>query len=127
MDRRDAVKLAASGLVFQVGAQAQQANAGAAESLDVRNFGAIGDGKTLDTAAINRAIDAASAAGGGRGFFPAGTYALYSIHLKSKVALHLGPGAPILAAENTATTGYDDAEPMELDKYQDYGHSHFHN
>jgi polygalacturonase len=130
MDRRDAVKLAASGLVFQ-GAYAQQGAAGAAGptagNLDVKAFGAKGDGKTIDTAAINRAIDAAAAAGGGTVAFPAGTYATYSIHLKSKVSLYLGPGATILAAENSSTTGYDLAEPMELDKYQDYGHGHFHN
>ncbi len=135
MNRRDATKLAVSGLAFQAGASAQQRTASAQqqaagappESLDVRNFGAKGDGKTLDTAAINRAIDAAAAAGGGTVVFPAGTYASYSIHLKSKVSLYLGPGATILAADSTSTTGYDAAEPMELDKYQDYGHSHFHN
>ena len=44
-----------------------------------------GDGKTLDTDAINRAIDAAAAAGGGMVTFPAGTYLSFSIHLKSQV------------------------------------------
>ena len=128
MKRRDIVTLAGAGLAFQSGALAQQGKAAApAESLNVRSFGATGDGKTLDTAAINRAIDAAAAAGGGTVSFPAGTYATYSIRLKSNISLYLGPGATILAAENTATAGYDPAEPMELDKYQDYGHSHFHN
>ena len=46
----------------------------AGEILDVRMFGAKGDGKTLDTAAIDRAIAAAAAAGGGTVRFPAGTY-----------------------------------------------------
>jgi polygalacturonase len=126
--RREIVTLAGAGLAFQAAsAQQPRGNAAPAESLDVRNFGAKGDGTMLDTIAINRAIDAAAAAGGGTVFFPAGTYASYSIHLKSKVSLYLGPGATILAAENTSTTGYDAAEPMALDKYQDYGHSHFHN
>ncbi|HET8654160.1 MAG TPA: glycosyl hydrolase family 28-related protein, partial [Longimicrobiaceae bacterium] len=44
---------------------------------DVRSYGARGDGKTLDTDAINRAITAASAAGGGTVYFPAGTYASF--------------------------------------------------
>lgn len=133
MDRRDAVKLAASGLLLQVGAEAQQGGgrASALTGFDVKNFGAKGDGKTIDTPSINRAIDAAAAAGGGTVVFPAGTYASFSIHLKSKVSLYLGPGSTILAADpppvSAASGGYDAAEPMELDKYQDYGHSHFHN
>jgi polygalacturonase len=131
MDRRDAVKLAASGMVLQVGqGSARAADPPTPGGFDVKTFGAKGDGKTLDTAAINKAIDAAAAAGGGTVVLSAGTYASYSIHLKSKVSLYLGPGAIILAADPpppTGTGGYDDAEPMALDKYQDYGHSHFHN
>src|SRR5579863_7461586 len=131
MNRRDAVKLAVSGLVLQVGqGSARAADSPAASGFDVRTFGAKGDGKTLDTAAINKAIEAAAATGGGTVVFSPGTYASYSIHLKSKVSLYLGPGSTILAADPpppTGTGGYDPAEPMELDKYQDYGHSHFHN
>src|SRR5213596_2258510 len=67
---------------------------------DVRASGAVGDGKALDTPAINKAIDAANAAGGGTVYFPAGTYLCYSIHLKSNVALYLDQGATILAADN---------------------------
>ena len=125
MNRRDAVKLVGSGLLLQAGVRAQQASEPG--GFDVKSLGAKGDGKALDTDAINRAIDAAARAGGGTVVFPAGTYPSYSIHLKSKVSLYLSPGAIILAADSTSTTGYDAAELMELDKYQDYGHSHFHN
>ena len=59
---------------------------------DVRKYGATGDGKTLDTDAVNRAIDAAAAAGGGMVVFSPGTYVCFSIHLKSHVHLHLHPG-----------------------------------
>ncbi len=101
-------------------------------AFDVRHFGAKGDGVTLDTAAINNAIAAAAAAGGGTVFFPAGTYASYSIHLKSFVCLYLEPGATILAAstpiEGTTGGGYDAAEPQgPWQPYQDYGHNHWHN
>ena len=101
-------------------------------AFDVRHFGAKGDGVTLDTAAINNAIAAATAAGGGTVFFPAGTYASYSIHLKSFVCLYLEPGATILAAstpiEGTTGGGYDAAEPQgPWQPYQDYGHNHWHN
>ena len=57
-----------------------------------------GDGVTIDTPAINKAIAAANARGGGTVRFPPGIYACYSIHLKSKVVLYLEPGATILAA-----------------------------
>src|SRR5262245_48783742 len=73
-----------------------------AGDFDVRAYGAKGDGVTIDTAAINRAIAAAGAAGGGTVRFPAGTYASYSIHLQSHVALHLDAGSTILAAEPPA-------------------------
>jgi polygalacturonase len=95
----------------------------------VKTYGATGDGKTLDTAAINKAIEAAAAARGGVVLFPAGTYLCYSIHLKSNITLYLGSGATILAADSPASghDGYDPPEPLPWDKYQDYGHSHWHN
>ena len=49
---------------------------------------------------INRAIEAAAAAGGGTVWFPAGNYLSYSIHLKSNVALYLDQGATIIAADS---------------------------
>jgi polygalacturonase len=137
IERRDMLKLAGSGLMLGAVplafAESKAKSAGAVGWLSVRSFGATGDGKTLDTAAINRAIDAAALAGGGTVFFPAGTYASYSIHLKSNVALYLDQGATILAAsvplEGTTSGGYDAAEPQgsEFESYQDYGHNHWHN
>ena len=95
---------------------------------DVRAFGAKGDGRTVDTAAINAAIEAAAAAGGGTVLLPAGTYPSYSIHLKSHVTLQLGAGATLLAAEPSPERGrYDAPEPNEHDLYQDFGHSHWQN
>lgn len=94
----------------------------------VRDFGAVGDGRALDTAAINRAVAAAHAAGGGTVSFPAGVYLSFSIRLKSRVTLHLGLGATLLAAEPAPGFGeYDAAEPNAWDAFQDYGHSHWHN
>lgn len=103
---------------------------------DVRTFGATGDGKTIDSPAINKAIDAASAAGGGTVIFPAGTYVCFSIRLKSHVDLFLAQGSIIEGAESPKTgetTGYmggtyDAAEAKTgYDAYQDYGHNHWHN
>ncbi len=93
----------------------------------VRAFGATGDGKTLDTAAINKAIDSAAAAGGGTVYFPAGNYLSVSIRLKSNIALYLDHGATIIAANTSDNIKYDPPEPNDWDKYQDFGHSHWHN
>ena len=94
---------------------------------DVRAFGATGDGRTIDSDAINRAIDAASAAGGGTVVVPAGTYASYSIRLRSHVELRLEAGSVLLAADTTNGRGYDPAEPGPGNAFQDFGHSHWHN
>jgi polygalacturonase len=98
---------------------------------NVRHYGAKGDGTSIDTRAINDAITAAAVAGGGKVLFPAGTYASYSIHLKSFITLYLESGATILAAPTPlegTTNGYDPAEPQGAwEPYQDYGHNHWHN
>jgi len=98
---------------------------------NIRNFGAKGDGRSLDTQAINQAISAAFAAGGGTVFFPPGTYPAFSIRLKSRITLLLSAGCTLLAATPTAENdGYDAPEPNvwgEQHQYQDFGHSHWHN
>lgn len=96
-----------------------------AATFDVKTFGAKGDGKSPDREAINKAIDAASAAGGGTVYFPAGTFVTGSIRLRSNVALYLEHGSVLEASQDA--TAYDAAEPNEWDKFQDFGHSHFHN
>src|SRR2546423_2478822 len=97
---------------------------------NVRSFGAKGDGTTIDSPAINKAIDAANAGGGGTVLFPPGTYLCFSIHLKSNVCLSLDQAATILAADNPLEAdapGYDAPEPNQWDPYEDFGHSHWHN
>jgi polygalacturonase len=97
-------------------------------AFDVKKYGAKGDGKALDSPAINKAIDAAAAAGGGTVLIPAGTYRSFSIRLKSNVGLYLDHGATILAADPRDGDGkYDLPEPNASDQFQDFGHTHWHN
>ncbi len=95
---------------------------------NVKDYGATGDGHSIDSPAINQAIEAAAQAGGGTVFFPAGTYLSYSIRLRDHIGLHLDHGSVILAAEPTEDQGYDAAEPNPWGdlRYQDFGHSHWH-
>lgn len=97
-----------------------------AGTYNVCDFGAKGDGKTLDHLAINKAIDHCVANGGGKVVVPAGTYLCGSIHLKSHVNLHLEAGAKILAAP-AALKAYDESEVFGAPEYQDGGHTYFHN
>jgi polygalacturonase len=94
---------------------------------NVKDYGAKADAVSVDTKAINDAIDAAAKAGGGTVIFPAGTYLSFSVRLKSFVSLYFDNGAVLLAADSTANGKYDDAEQSINDTYQDYGHSHWHN
>ncbi|MGB0065836.1 MAG: glycoside hydrolase family 28 protein [Terracidiphilus sp.] len=138
--RRDLLRIGSLGVAGAalptLASSAQSSASPDAETIfNVRPYGATGDGKTLDTPAINRTIEAA-ATGGGTVYFPAGTYLCFSIHLRSNVHLYLDAGATILAADSPRpgdTTGYnggvyDPAEPNTAwDAYQDYGHNHWHN
>lgn len=98
-----------------------------AKTLDVRKFGAVGDGKNIDSKAINRAIEKASKHKGNVVFLPAGKYLCYSIHLKSDVTLKMDKGATIMAAAPDERHGYDEPEFNPDSVYQDFGHSHWHN
>ena len=100
---------------------------GFASCYNVKDYGAKGDGLQVDSDAINRAIEAASAQGGGTVYLPAGTYLSYSIRLKSHITLHLDSGCRLLAAYPGEASGYDVAEPNEHNRYQDFGHSHWQN
>ena len=93
---------------------------------NVRDYGAVGDGKTLDHEAINRAIEACSSRGGGQVVLTPGTYLCGSIRLKSRVDLHLASGATILAAP-ASMKAYDPSEVFGGPEYQDGGHTYFHN
>src|SRR5262249_29213933 len=67
-------------------------------TLDVRDFGAVGDGHSKDTRAIQRALDTATGLGGGIVQLPAGTWVSGSLQLRSHVRIDLASGAVLLAS-----------------------------
>jgi polygalacturonase len=104
-------------------AEAAPGGVSAAAVFNVRDYGATGNGSSNDTPAINKAIAAANAAGGGTVEVPSGRYlAGGSIHMMSNVTMQLDSGSTILGNGS----GYDAPESNQFDQYQDYGHSHFH-
>ena len=78
----------------------------------VREFGAVGDGWTKDTTAIQEGIETLARQGGGRLLFPAGTYLTGTLYLKSNVFLDLEPGAVILGSPDPADYNADDFCPQ---------------
>lgn len=104
------------------------ASANAPDAFDVRKFGAKGDGRTVDTVAIQKAIDAAAAVKGGTVFFPRGRFVSFSLELKSHVTLYFGSGAILVAADPKKHKGkYNLPEANTFENFQDYGHSYFRN
>lgn len=73
-----------------------------ATTFNVLDFGAVPDGRTLNTAAIAKAIAACAAAGGGTVQFPAGKYLTGSIELESNLTLQVDAGATLLYSGNPA-------------------------
>ncbi|MGA2263163.1 MAG: glycosyl hydrolase family 28-related protein, partial [Acidobacteriota bacterium] len=106
----------------RVGAQSPTDRA----AYNVRSFGAVGDGKNLDSPSINQAIEACAKAGGGTVYFPAGTYLSGSIRLKNNINLFIDAGASIVGAPQEMKA-YDPPETFEGKAYQDGGHTYFHN
>ena len=91
-------------VVIAIG-QGLAANAGSpatAPYYDVRTYGAIGNGATPATAAIQKAVDTCAANGGGKVVIPAGRYVSGPIFLKSRVEIELESGAVLLGSTNFA-------------------------
>ena len=69
-----------------------------AANFSVKDFGAIGDGKTLDTAAIQKALDKCAKVGGGTAIIPRGNYLSGAIFIKSKTTLRIEEGATLIGS-----------------------------
>lgn len=80
---------------------------------NVLKYGAKNDSSKIATVAIKKAIDAASAAGGGTVYFPAGKYLTGAIHLKSNITILIDAGAELHFSDN-----FDDYLPMVKSRYE---------
>ena len=76
---------------------------------NVRDFGAVGDGKALDTVALQRAVDAVAEDGGGEVVVPMGVYRSGTVRLTDNLTLTLETGATLLASESIANYPADPA------------------
>jgi hypothetical protein len=82
---------------------------------NIRAFGAKGDGVTLDTAALQAAIDACTRDGGGTVLVPAGTFVIGTVELKSNVTLHIAATGKLLGSADGKQYHAVDAIPLHGD------------
>lgn len=90
----------------------------------VRAFGGVGDGTTLDREAVQKAVDACAAGGGGTVYFAPGTYLCGGIRLKNGVTLWLDAGASILGSR--LKKDYDPYEELGFENDADVETTYFH-
>ena len=88
------------------------------DNFNVIEFGAVGNGKILDTKAIQSAIDKCSKNGGGIVYFPAGTYLSGTIYMKDNVNLNISIGAVLLGSVDVNDFPLNKCDfPSYSDKY----------
>jgi hypothetical protein len=82
---------------------------------DIRDFGAKGDGRTLDTAALQAAIDACSQDQGGTVLVPAGVFVIGTVEMKSHVTLHITARGTLLGSGDGRNYFAAEAVPLHGD------------
>ena len=112
MRRTFSVLLALAGVAGFAGSASASGNAPAVHTFNISDCGAKGDGATLDTEAINHAIDLCAKSGGGQVLIPPGRYVSGTVHLRSGVTLFLAAGATL-----AGTTNLDRYEHPEIPSY----------
>ena len=87
-------------LGFVIAGSLTQAETDTPKIFNIKTYGAVGDGVAMSTAAVQKAIDACDAAGGGTVLVPAGDFVIGTIRLKSNITLSLDYGASLLGSQN---------------------------
>ncbi len=82
---------------------------------NIRDFGAKGDGQSLDTAALQSAIDACANEKGGTVLVPAGTFVIGTVQIKSNVTLHVSAGGTLLGTVDGKQYHAADEIPLQGD------------
>ena len=90
---------------------------------NVVDFGAVADGVTINTEAVQRAIDACAEQGGGTVLFSCGDFVLSTVFLKSNITIRIDAAAKILGAPSFYD--YAPQEAIDYPLYQDASHSYF--
>ena len=90
---------------------------------NIRDFGAKGDGATLDTAAVQAAIDACNKDQGGTVLVPAGVFVIGMVELKSNVTLHLAAGGKLLGSADGKQYHHVNAIPLDAGSTMDDGNT----
>ena len=93
-------------------------------AFNILAFGAKGDGVAKDTEAVQKAIDACAAGGGGTVYFAPGTYLCGSLHLRNGVTLRLDAGATIKGSREKVD--YDPYEKLDFENDADHETTYFH-
>ena len=120
LQRGSALAMMTGAALVPGSAEAEQTTSQAAETAgvrvyNIRAFGAKGDGTTLDTRALQEAIDRCTAEGGGTVLVPAGRFLIGAVELKSNVTLHLAAAATLLGSGDGKQYHAVDAIPLHGD------------
>lgn len=106
--------LAQDSAAAQPGAAASGKNDLGARVYNIRDYGAKGDGTSLDTKAVQVAIDACNRDGGGTVLVPGGIFQIGTIELKSNVTLHLAAAGTLLGSADGRQYHAADAIPLRI-------------